>query len=143
MTKSVERPEDGFQKGFTILEMVVALTILSALMIPLLTLQNQLLGNFVRYESAYHRMTLTRNALAILDEVNPARASSGRYVVGENAILEWTAVPLSDPHPNAAGDGTTGPYTAQLFRIDARISEAEGAIITNFSFQALGWEKRT
>jgi general secretion pathway protein I len=125
-------------RGFSVLEMVVAMAILAAVLVPMLTLQNQLLSNFIRYDDAFDRMTLTRNALAVLEDVNPVETDRGSIAMTEDITLFWTATPVSSEHANALGDGTRGSFRVQLFLVEGELRAADGRRVTGFSYETLG-----
>ncbi|MEE4210099.1 MAG: prepilin-type N-terminal cleavage/methylation domain-containing protein [Parvularcula sp.] len=126
------------ERGFSVLELVVALAILAAVLVPMLTLQNQLLSNFLRYDDAFDRMTMTRNALALLADVDPMTETGGRLRLDERTELVWRAEAISEEHPQALSDGTSGDFRIRLYRIDADILRTDGRRMTSFSYETLG-----
>ncbi|WP_411834116.1 type II secretion system protein J [Pseudoxanthomonas mexicana] len=99
------------QCGFSLLEAIVALTILATAGLALFAAMNQSVQMASRAENARLADSALRNAMAWLETVNPAETPQGEQQLGE-ARLRWHAE-LVEP----ARDAMTGYMQAGLFQV--------------------------
>lgn len=111
------------QRGFTLLEAIVALTLISSAGMALFAWVNSNIATLSRVEQSSQRVAATRNALQFMQTVNPMLAPSGEETLGEYRI-RWQAEPVTD-----TVDGANFPYGISLYQFalyDTRI-EVRGA----------------
>lgn len=127
------------QAGFSTLEVIIAAAIFATVMIPLLTLEMRVTDNYLRYERAAERATLTRNALAVLREINPMVEYEGSVAVGEEVMLEWRAQPISRKRLSVGYPIGDGGHVVALYEVEARIVGPGGEGLAAFTIERLGW----
>lgn len=111
------------QAGFTLLEAVVAMTLLVVVGGALLAWLNSGFFTAGRMADAQRRIEASRTALAYLERLNPMVQGAGQAQLGPYT-LEWQSQPLTAPLAVVGRySGNAGPYDAVLFRVDARVSE--------------------
>lgn len=111
------------QRGFTLLEAIVALALISSAGMALFAWINSNISALSRVEESSQRAAATRNTLQFMQTVNPMLAPSGEATLGEYRI-RWQAEPITD-----AVDGANFPYGISLYQFalyDTRI-EVQGA----------------
>lgn len=111
------------QRGFTLLEAIVALALISSAGMALFAWINSNIATLSRVEESSQRAAATRNTLQFMQTVNPMLASSGEATLGEYRI-RWQAEPITD-----TVDGANFPYGVSLYQFvlyNTRI-EVQGA----------------
>lgn len=120
------------QSGFTLLEAVVAMTLLVVVGGALLAWLNSGFFSAGRMADVQRRLEASRTALAYLERLNPMLQGAGQAHLG-TYTLEWQSQPLTAPLPVVGRySGNAGPYDAILYRVDARISEKGSAPLQMF-----------
>lgn len=125
------------QSGFSLLESLVAVALIAAAFLPLLTLQGQLTRTVVALERAEANVKDMSSALSYLRVMNPSKTTEGTQPLGD-ATLSWRARPVSEERPALGQGGAPGRFMLQLFDIDAVIAYEDGRQ-AEFTVRALGW----
>ncbi|MBS0226981.1 MAG: hypothetical protein JSS25_11645 [Proteobacteria bacterium] len=125
--------------GFALLEAIVALAILAAAGLALFAALTQSLRMVDRADSARERVQLMRNALAMIDTINPMERESGSAEIGEYT-LTWHATPLEPPQDGANGTLAPGLYLVGLYKVDCKLT-LRGARVQDFSVRQAGYRQ--
>lgn len=107
------RPEP---RGFSLLEAIVALAILAAAGLALFTALTQSMQMLGRAERARELDRALRNALVVVERIEPARQARGEADVGDY-LLRWTLQPVEPPKPGATGFLRAGYYEVGLYGV--------------------------
>jgi general secretion pathway protein I len=99
------------QRGFTLLEAIVALALLASTGIALLNWINTNLMSLQRVQQAQQRQQAIQNALVFMETVNPLEKPQGKETIGIYQI-DWNATALELPK-----DGVTSIGGLSLFQI--------------------------
>ena len=127
--------------GFTLLEALVALAIAAVCLVPLLTLQRQVIDSQRRHEATMRRAEIQRNALVLLREVNPTDQPEGQVSLPPDLTLTWTSTVISDAKLSTGQPtGGDGVFTVQLYRLDAQVLRGDRPIVPPFSVERVGWQ---
>ncbi|MBO3274597.1 prepilin-type N-terminal cleavage/methylation domain-containing protein [Pseudomonas sp. Milli4] len=111
------------QAGFTLLEAVVAMTLLVVVGGALLAWLNTGFKTVERMTEVQRRIEASRTALAYLERINPMLQPSGSVQLGSYQ-LEWNSQPLTAVRPVVGRySGSPGPFDAGLFRVEAILRE--------------------
>lgn len=124
-------------QGFTTLELLVALAILSLGLMALIDFRLSLLQTQARQLAQAEAIQHEANALALLRQINPASQPSGRNALDRSVRLEWNARIRGSYRPELAWLGRETGYRVALFEVDYVIAES-GAQIARGSVVLIG-----
>ncbi len=126
------------QSGFSAIEALAALAIVAVALVPLVDLQSQIVRANAQQRAIRDEAVAQQNALALLRDVNPLATPQGSRQIGEETVMTWRAVPISElVRTTRAGQGD-GEFNVRLFRLDVEI--AGPRISTAFSVDQVGWQ---
>lgn len=94
--------------GFTLLEAIVALTVMALALIPLITFIAQSSDQLMRAADANERSIVTQSVLALMDPINPMAEPEGALPLDEEISVSWTSQAIVPPN-EAAMVGTLLP----------------------------------
>nr|WP_256595826.1 prepilin-type N-terminal cleavage/methylation domain-containing protein [Pseudomonas sp. RW407] len=121
MPAGVRRVKRGRQAGFTLLEAVVALTLLAVVGSALLAWLGTGFRTLERMNDVQRRLDATRTGLAYLEGLNPMLQPSGSVTLGSYR-LDWESHLLAAPRPVVSRyNGHPGPFDSALYRVQARV----------------------
>jgi len=87
--------------GFTLLEAIVALTVMALALIPLITFIAQSSDQLMRAAEANERSIVTQSVLALMDPINPLAEPEGMLPLDEEIGVSWRSELIVQP--NEAG----------------------------------------
>lgn len=120
------RPEANTQAGFTLLEAIVAMTLLVLVGGTLLAWLNSSFKTLERIDATAQRIEATRTAMAYLQMINPMVTPKGEVQLGRYR-LDWDSAPLTRVLPSVGRTtGTPEIHDTALYRVDAVIRGVEG-----------------
>jgi general secretion pathway protein I len=123
--------------GFTLLEAIVALAILTAGAMALFAALNGALRGIERAEAAARLDTATLNAIALLEAVNPMQQPQGEVMLGEVRVA-WRATPVEAPGPALTDYLQPGLFDVGLYDV-AVVLEVGGRVERRFVLRRAGW----
>jgi general secretion pathway protein I len=91
--------------GFTLLEAIVALTIMAVALIPLVTFIAQSADQLTRAGEANERSLVTQSVMALMDPVNPMAEPEGTLPLDDEIHISWRSEAIVPP-PEGAILGT-------------------------------------
>jgi len=124
-------------RGFTLLEAIVALAILTAGTMALFAALNGALRSIERAEAAARLDTATLNAIALLETVNPMQQPEGEEQIGAVRV-QWRATLLEPSGPMLTDYLQPGLFDVGLYDI-AVVLEVDGRIERRFVLRRAGW----
>ncbi|MEM9170549.1 MAG: hypothetical protein AAGC56_12965 [Pseudomonadota bacterium] len=128
----------SIEAGFSLIEGLVALALVSVAFLPLLALQSRLAETAAAVKRAETLVTVYENAIARLERVNPTVFPEGREEFAD-AVMTWTARPASVEKRVRDQAGNEGRFEAQLFVVDVQIMFDDGRT-ANFQMKKMGWQ---
>ena len=123
--------------GFSVLEAIIAIAILSIAFLPLLELQNQMARTTIALERNEELMSAKRSALAYARSLNPMQNPDGNIDLGR-ASMHWQATPISDERPALGKGGQKGRFVVALYDVKVTLT-FENQRPQSFSVHATGW----
>lgn len=104
------------QRGFSLLEAIVALTILATAGLALFAAMSQSVQMVTRAENSRQADSAMRNALAWVQTLNPAETPTGEQRMGE-VTLQWTSELVEPERDAMTGYLQSGLYRVGLYRV--------------------------
>jgi general secretion pathway protein I len=121
------------QRGFTLLEAIVALILIASTGMALLNWINTNLMTLYRVQQVQQRHEATRNALAFMDTINPLEKPQGEETVGIYTF-RWEAQAVELPK-----DGK-GLYQIGLYDTEIEVS-LDDELLARFTLRQVGFKQ--
>ncbi len=125
------------QRGFSLLEAIVALAIVASAGMALFAAMNQSIRMAARADDARKADSAMRNALAWMETVNPAQTPSGEKRLGE-VVLQWRSEPVEPPRDAEGGYRQAGLYRIGLYDVTLDVRAGEG-IASSLRLRKVGY----
>jgi general secretion pathway protein I len=138
MSRRPARIVTGKAAGFTLLEAVVALTLFSLVGLALFSWLTTNLIALERVDAKQQELAEVRNALALLETVNPLLEPTGSREFGSLRV-NWTSEPIVERRNGKGPSGGLSVFDLALFRMQVEVAR-EGVATTEFSVTRAGWE---
>lgn len=132
-------PSSRLAAGFTLLETVVALTILAAGILALYGMFNTNLIGLGRAQDVAKRLPAARHAMEMLGSVNPWEESSGAFRY-QGFDIRWSARLLEPVRNGQDGFGALGEFDLGLYELEFQIGE-QGRPIDVWRLRLVGYQK--
>ncbi|MEM9496244.1 MAG: prepilin-type N-terminal cleavage/methylation domain-containing protein [Pseudomonadota bacterium] len=127
------------EKGFSALELLVAVAVLAVAFLPILAIQSQMLSSYERQAAAFERLTLGRNALAVLEDLNPMATPNGELAIGDGAVMRWRARARSEEARSTGFPIGDGPFSVRLYAVDVTVDLDGTPNAVAFTIERVGW----
>ena len=121
------------QRGFTLLEAIVALVLISSTGMALLNWINTNLMTLQHVQQTYQRHEAMRNALAFMDTINPQIRTQGKETVGIYTF-RWKAQTVKLPR------GGKGIYQISLYDTQVEVI-FEKTLLARFTLRQVGFKQ--
>lgn len=127
------------QRGFTLLEAIVALVLMATTLISLYT---WLAANTIaigRAQASTAALIDARAGLALIDSVNPMQEPSGERELGPLTV-RWTSEPVVEPQPGLSRAGLPTLFRIGLYRMSVDVMRGP-RVVRTFDVRRAGWEQ--
>ncbi|MET3119122.1 prepilin-type N-terminal cleavage/methylation domain-containing protein [Undibacterium sp. GrIS 1.8] len=128
------------QLGFSLLEMIAALTILTIGSVVLFSWLGQSMGQLNRFQLQEKESLAKIQAIDFLSTQNPAVASDGRQVF-DSFQIEWTSEPLSEIRDSVSPSGGLGLYQISIYKVQVKASDKTGRAWFEFPLRLVGYKQ--
>lgn len=128
----------GKAPGFTLLEAIVALTLFSLVGLTLFSWLGTNLIALERVNARQQELADVRNALALLETVNPLLEPTGSRQAGP-MTMNWTSEPLVERRTGKGPSGGVTVFDLALFRLQVELRK-DGVATHEFEVTRAGWE---
>lgn len=126
--------------GFTLLEVIVAMVILSTSGLVLFAWLNQNLATATRLQESQARSQLQLEGVSWLATINPALEPEGERQMGD-LRLTWRATPIEPMRPEFDFSASMQPrWLLGLYRLDATIVREPGGVRAEWAQVSAGWK---
>lgn len=126
-------------RGFTLLEAIVALAVLSAAGLAMFAAMSQSMQMIRRAQEARAHDSAMREALAVAQTIDPMARASGEQALGDYE-LRWRARPVEPSRDNATGFLEPGYYQVGLFDLRLELWR-QGELVRSFDTRRTGWRQ--
>lgn len=137
------RPDPGShrsaQRGFSLLEAIVALTILATVGMALFAAMSQSTQMIARAENARRVDSAVRNAAAWMASVNPAETPQGEQQLGD-VTLRWSSDLVEPMHDAMTGYLQPGLYQVGLYDVRLEL-QRDGSPLTEVTIRRAGYRQ--
>lgn len=126
-------------RGFSLLEAIVALTILAAAGLALFAAMSQSLQMVGRAERAREVDSAMLNAVAWMETVNPMETPRGEQAFGQ-FMLQWASEPIEPVRDGTTGFLQPGLYRLGLYRMRLRLTR-DGVLEREETVRRVGYQQ--
>lgn len=127
------------QHGFTLLEAIVALVLISTVGMALFSWINRNLDTLARVQEAGERDRLVRNGLEWMDTVNPMAEPQGSVEFGP-VTVEWDAETAWERRDGMTKDGSQSLYQLALYDTEVTVTGADDRRV-EFTLRQVGYDR--
>jgi general secretion pathway protein I len=127
------------QRGFTLLETIIALVLISSVGMALLSWVHSNIMNLQQVRNANERNQAIRNTLSFMDTINPSLLPTGEHQLGM-FLIRWQANLIDGPKDGVNMEGRIGYFQLALFDNQITILKDE-QILTQFSLRQAGYQQ--
>ena len=128
------------QRGFTLLEAIVALVLIGTMGMALFGWINNTLLSLHRIQDANAVAEAKLNALAYMDTVNPMLRPDGKAALGAYR-LSWQATAATAIQDNTGYPRGVGLYQLALYDTQVKVERADGEAWFEFALKQVGYKK--
>lgn len=134
---SVTRHSHSKQQGFSLLEAIVALTIMATCLLALYAWLSTSTFAITRVRASALSLQDARTAMAVIETVNPMAEPDGTRKLPPLEI-RWKSRPLTDLRIGMSRAGTATQFDFRLFELDVEVRR-NNAVVRDFSVRRTGW----
>jgi prepilin-type N-terminal cleavage/methylation domain-containing protein len=129
------------QRGFSLIEALVALIIAAMALAGILELQRQLADGQARYQRALDLARLERNAMALTADLNPTDQPRGETPLAGGRQMRWQADAIGAPQLNTGSRQSGRAFELRLYRLTVSILDAQDRPLGQFAYDRVGWRR--
>lgn len=126
------------ERGFSLLEMIAALTILAIGSVVLFSWLGQTMGQLTRFQNDEKSSLAKLQAVQYLATQSPALTPNGAQKF-ETFKMEWKSEPISELRDSVSPSNGLGMYQMQLYGVQVAIFDAQGRAWFNFPVKLVGY----
>lgn len=111
--------------GFTLLEAIVALTVMALALIPLITFIAQSSDQLMRAADANERSIVTQSVLALMDPINPMAEPEGVLPLDEDISVAWKSDTIVPPNDSALSGTLLPGFRVGFYGVTVLVTRGE------------------
>jgi len=127
------------QRGFTLLEAIVALVLLASTGIALLSWINTNLMSLQRVQQAQQRQQAIQNALVFMETINPLEKPQGKETIGIYQI-DWNATAIELPKDGVTSIGGISLFQVGLYETEVKVMVKKD-LLAQFTLRQTGYKQ--
>lgn len=127
------------QRGFTLLEAIVALVLIASTGMALLNWLNTNLISLQRVQQAQQRHQAIQNALMFMETINPLEKPQGKQTIGIYQI-DWNATALELPKDGVTSMGGLGLFQVGLYETEVKV-KIKKDLLAHFTLRQVGYNQ--
>jgi prepilin-type N-terminal cleavage/methylation domain-containing protein len=129
------------ERGFSLIEALVALAIAAMALAAVFELQRQLAEGEQRHTRTLQLVALQKNALALTRDLNPTAEPAGAVPLAGGQTVRWASQPLTAPRTNTGLPTGEGSFELRLYRVRVDITDRTGRRLGGLDFDRVGWRR--
>ena len=137
MTRSIKTMPA--QRGFTLLEAIVALVVFCLVAVSLYAWQNANLIALQRAQAHRARNEAIRGALQIVETINPMQTPKGERDFGQWHV-QWTSRPLQPARDGVSSVGILSAFKVGLYELQVQVLDHQ-QVVADFSTRQAGYQQ--
>lgn len=126
--------------GFTLLEAIVALVLLTTAGLALFSWMNASFDGLNRIEQSNARAAAELNALEFMKTVNPMERPDGQIKLGQ-VDVKWRARQLSQPVQNRTDTRDPGPFSVAMYEVELTFEDRPRIEPYTIVLQQMGYRR--
>ena len=127
------------QRGFTLLEAIVALVLVASTGVALLNWLNTNLISLQRVQQAQQRHQAIENALVFMETINPFKKPQGEATIGIYQI-DWNATALELPKDGVTSTGGLSLFQIGLYETEVKV-KVKKDLLAHFTLRQVGYNQ--
>lgn len=127
------------QRGFTLLEAIVALVLLASTGIALLSWINTNLMSLQRVQQAQQRQQAIQNALVFMETINPLEKPQGKETIGIYQI-DWNVTAIELPKDGVTSIGGISLFQVGLYETEVKVMVKKD-LLAQFTLRQTGYKQ--
>lgn len=136
--KYIAKNQCRSEQGFSLLEMIAALTILTIGSVVLFSWLGQTMGQLNRFQLQEKESMARLQAIDFLSTQNPAISPAGRQVF-DTFTMEWKSEPVTESRDSISPSGGLGLYQMSLYNVKVNAQDKSGRAWFTFPVKLLGY----
>ncbi|MCU6434930.1 prepilin-type N-terminal cleavage/methylation domain-containing protein [Undibacterium sp. Jales W-56] len=128
------------QRGFSLLEMIAALTILTIGSVVLFSWLGQTMGQLNRFQLQEKESLARLQAIDFLSTQNPFLTPDGKQVF-DSFSMEWKSKPISEVRETVSPNGGLGLYQMSLYTVQVVAYDKAGKSWFEFPVRLVGYKQ--
>ncbi len=138
---SVIRTRPRGNAGFTLLEAIVAITIVGITLLPLVSYIGQTANQLERAANSNEQSLVLQSALALMTPVNPLLEPEGTLPLDRNITIAWQSETLVEPNSTALLGASLGAYRIGFYKMHVVVSRADTPEWFAFDIRKVGYDR--
>lgn len=134
------RLERRKQLGFSLLEMIAALTILTIGSVVLFSWLGQTMGQLSRFQLQEKESLAKLQAIDFLSTQNPALTPDGKQVF-DSFKMEWTSQPVTETRDAVSPTGGLGLYQISMYKVQVKTYDKSDRAWFEFPLRLVGYKQ--
>lgn len=127
------------ETGFSTIEAMVAIAILSLALVPLYSFQGSIMKGSARVQQTLDATAVSRMTDTFLRGLTPSALQTGAATIGELDIT-WTLTDLQLERDALTASGFPGRFLVKMLRVDFEVSQSN-RLVSIGSLNRLSWQE--
>ncbi len=128
------------ERGFSLLEMIAALTILTIGSVVLFSWLGQTMGQLTRFQTQEKESLARLQAIDFLSTKNPVAMPSGKQSF-DTFTMEWKSEPVTEVRETISPSGGLGLYQVSLYSVQVSAFDRSGRPWFHFPLKLVGYKQ--
>jgi prepilin-type N-terminal cleavage/methylation domain-containing protein len=130
------------QRGFTLIEVIVTITILAAAIVPLFQIFGTYMDAMRRTADKNAKNHATQQILDYMRTVNPGNKEQEKGSVDfADYSIEWESIAIKDGVPNSSGRSGNGMFLVGYYDTATNVKNSKGDQWFDLNLKLVGYEK--